>query len=328
MKKVLVTGGSGYLGARICQYLDKQGYFVTAFDRSAPVDQGNWLSSNSEVLIGDITEIDVIDRLSENDYDVVIHLVSLDHHESEQEPEKVAQINVMPAWNLLNRFSKKGLKTFIYFSTVHVYGRLEGRKIIESSSVLPRNAYALTHLMTENICDYYNKVSSINCINLRLSNSYGSPLFSENNCWWLVMNDLCRSAFYKKKISILSDGSPRRDFIHSSDICRTVEYFVNNTVETTMKNTYNLSSGISTSIYDLARTIKKIFKSRYGENIPIELKGEPIQGKLNKVDSSMDYAIDNTALQCLGLSPRTSIEDGIHELLEYFEQNNDSDFKI
>ena len=58
-----------------------------------------------------------------------------------------------------------------------------------------------SHLLSENICNYYNDKTETDCINVRLSNSYGSPIFKENNCWWLVINDLCKTAIEKNRNS-------------------------------------------------------------------------------------------------------------------------------
>ena len=81
-------------------------------------------------------------------------------------------INVLPIWNLLHSFQKKqNLKRFIYFSTVQVYGRIPTIVLNEDIKTAPLNQYALTHLMSENINNYYNRSSKIDCINIRLSNS-------------------------------------------------------------------------------------------------------------------------------------------------------------
>ena len=62
----------------------------------------------------------------------------------------------MPTWNLLDSF-QKGLEKFIYFSAVHVYGNLPSRDITEEHQTKPINAYGLTHLLSEEICNYFNK---------------------------------------------------------------------------------------------------------------------------------------------------------------------------
>ena len=203
MKKVLITGACGYLGARLSKHLAENGYSITAFDSFDPSSYSQWTSLMEEVIIGDIRDETTLTNLSEKHFDVVIHLISLDHHKSEANPNFVSSINVMPTWNLLDKFTKNGLKKFIYFSTIHVYGKISNKTIYDDYDPSPINTYGLTHLLSENICNYFNENTDTNCMNIRLSNSYGSPVFNENNCWWLVINDLCKTAIEKNKIILL-----------------------------------------------------------------------------------------------------------------------------
>ena len=96
----------------------------------------------------------------------------------------------MPTWNLLYRLAGNGLKKFIYFSTVQVYGKLTSNYINESNICEPNNIYGLTHKICETICNYYNDNTDTQCINIRLANSFGKPMFLENRCWDLVIKTL------------------------------------------------------------------------------------------------------------------------------------------
>ena len=116
MKKILITGGCGYLGARLCNHLATEGYRITAFDGYDPSAHTQWVSLMDEVVVGDIRDESTISDLADRNFDVVIHLISLDHHKSESSPNLVSSINVMPTWNLLNKFTQNGLGKFIYFS--------------------------------------------------------------------------------------------------------------------------------------------------------------------------------------------------------------------
>ena len=161
MKEILVTGAAGYLGARLSKYLAENSYSVTAFCRSVPSGYNQWTSLMKEVIIGDICDDKIISSLDEKKFDVIIHLISLDHHKSEDIPNIVSSINVMPTWNLLDRFTKNGLGKFIYFSTQQVLGELPSMLIEETTEPNPKNNYGLTHLLCENIVDYYcNQVRS------------------------------------------------------------------------------------------------------------------------------------------------------------------------
>ena len=133
-------------------------------------------------------------------FDIAIHLVSLNNQDSEGDLDYVSSVNVLPTWNILRLLTKKGLKKFIYFSTIHVYGMLPKTLITEDFISAPKNVYGLTHLLSENICNYFNESTETDCINIRLSNGYGSPALSDIDCWWLVLNDFCKTAYQKEKI--------------------------------------------------------------------------------------------------------------------------------
>jgi UDP-glucose 4-epimerase len=124
MKEILITGGCGYLGAKLSKHFAENGYGVSVFDSIDPSKYYQWTSLMKEIIVGDIRDEVTISKLAEKEYDAVIHLISLDHHKSEENPNIVSSINVMPTWNLLDKFTKNGLKKFIYFSTVQVYGKI------------------------------------------------------------------------------------------------------------------------------------------------------------------------------------------------------------
>lgn len=323
MKKILITGASGYIGARLSKHLAEKGYGVTAFCRSKVVGYNHWIKLMDDIIVGDIRDEKTLSNLAEKKFDVVIHLISLDHHKSEDSPNFVSTINVIPTWNLLDMFSKYGLKTFIYFSTLQVYGKVPSDIITEEFIPSPQNNYGLTHLLSENICNYYNQKTNVNCINVRLTNSYGSPVFKENNCWWLVINDLCKASFNEKKIKLLSDGSPQRDFIHISDVCRAIEVLINTDKKNIPNNTFHISSGDTLTIWELAKSVKKIYKKRYNYDILILLP-DGISSKVAEVSSNkVKYIVDNSRLKALGFTPKTDLEIGLNEIFDYLERNNE-----
>ncbi len=318
MNKVLITGACGYLGARLCKHLAKEGYRVTAFDNYDPSAHSQWISLMDEVVVGDIRDESTISDLADRNFDVVVHLISLDHHKSDSSPNFVSSINVMPTWNLLDKLTQNGLDKFIYFSTIHVYGKLPRETINEDYPPNPLNAYGLTHLLSENICNYYNNKTDTECINVRLSNSYGSPVFKENNCWWLVINDLCKIAIENNEIRLKSDGSPQRDFIHGNDVVRAVDSLVK--IENIKgNNTFHIASGQTLTILELAYKVKTVFAQRYKKDINIILPDNSIS-EYPAPDSSKDIyrcVISTNRLKNSGFKQEIDLESGINKILKY-----------
>ena len=188
--KIVITGASGYIGSRLCLFLSENGHDITALCYPKIPQQKGWTEKVKQFIVGDIRDKAIIEKISKSKADVIIHLVSLDHHDSEKKPSFVSEINFQPTWNLLHACSAKGLKKFIYFSTIHVYGKNQNGYIDENRAVSPFNAYGLTHALSEQICNYYDRKTETECINIRLSNSYGEPVFLDAKCWSLIVNDL------------------------------------------------------------------------------------------------------------------------------------------
>jgi UDP-glucose 4-epimerase len=310
IKKILITGANGYLGAQICQYLSGKGYNVSGLCFPEIPDNEQWKNGFENIFVSDIRDAKKLKQIAEHKFDAIIHLVSLNHHQSNGEPSFVSSVNVTPVWDLLALFSKNGLKKFIYFSTIHVYGKNMSGNISENHPVNCANFYALTHYLSENICCYYAKNSDVDCVVVRLSNSYGEPIFTENDCWWLVVNDLCKMAVEQKKIILQSDGTPLRDFINGKDVCKAVKTLIDKGENGEI---YHISSGETFSILELAHKVQKIYKKLYNENLPI-LKAE------NSNSIVANYKIENTKLKKLGFLPDFSLEKGIENLFNYLNK--------
>lgn len=317
--KILITGANGYLGARLTQHLVQQGHEVIASVRRSTDEQREWSNAIARVIVGDVRNPDVVQTLAESGAEVVIHTVSLDHKASQEQPiHDVLATNVAPAWNLLEAFAGKGLQKFLYFSTQQVYGRIAPEMIDEHYAPAPVNAYGTTHLMTEDVCAYFNTKKDMQCASIRLSNSFGAPVFRSNNCWWLVVNDFCRSAVEKRAITILSDGSPQRDFIAIADVCRAVHFLAEQ--HALPHSVYNLGSGTTLTILELAHKVADVFRADYGEDIPIVF-ADGTRSEHPPSSSAPKFIYDTSRIRSLGYAPHTTLEDGIREVFHFLHHS-------
>ena len=316
--KILITGANGYLGARISQFLNQAGHEIIGVCHSRKSSNNDWEGHFSKIIVADLTNDKSIRKLSSLQIETIIHLVSLNDIDSSKDIKKASDVNILTTWRLLQEFSPKGLKCFIYFSTIHVYDHSHQDKVTEKTNTSPQSIYGLTHLLSENICNFYHQNYDTQCINVRLSNSYGEPIFPDAKCWDLIVNNLTRSAFLNKKIVLKSDGEPIRDLIHFSDICNGVGKLINLSSKIESNNTFHFCSSKSISMLSIAFKIQKVYEQIYGDKIPIFINTNQIYNKKDKIEKSKktfsnDLAYHNSIVF------KKELKEGIKDLFNYFE---------
>ena len=315
--KIVITGASGYIGARLSLFLSNIGHEVTAVCSKKIPQKKGWTELINKFIVGDIRDSKTIKAICNVKADTIIHLISLDHHDSEGNPDFVSQVNVQSTWNLLDKCVHNELKKFIYFSTIHVYGKNQLGYVKETQNVTPYNVYGLTHALSEEICNYYNRKTNVSCTNIRLSNSYGEPVFLDAKCWSLIVNDLTRSAFINKKITLRSDGSAIRDFIHFSDICKGVEVLLLDEDSRT-ENTMHFSSSNSITMLDVAVAVKEVYKQRYNEDIRVFInENEECSVARNITEKTNE--ISNSLAKKSSIDFKKELSSGINDLFIYLE---------
>ncbi len=316
-KKILITGGSGYIGSRLSLYLSQKGFDIIPLCNSKIPDNREWVQSKHLVLQGDLRDKATLNKIEAVRPDAIIHLVSLDHNQSGINIEETLQVNVQSTWELLSLSASIGLEKFIYFSTTQIYGQTSENVVIENTKSQPINAYGLTHKMSEDLVDFYRRSKNLDAVSLRLSNSYGEPVFHDANCWSLVVNDLCRSAFLHKKIVLNSDGLATRDLIHYSSICSTVEQLLNTEI-ISKNNAINLSAGESISLLSLALVVKKVYQKNFNNPIDIFINKTELllNNKVEHTDNKL--ILSNQVLNMLIKFEDFELEMGIQKLFDYF----------
>ena len=262
---LLITGGLGNLGLWLTHYFLDRGECVTVIGRTEKIIINN---DNYKFITCDITKQDDLELAITEHYDFCIHTASYNEHFQAGYKAKALSINALGTDNLCEALLKHGVGKLIYLSTFHVYGASTG-VITELSEVSPVNDYGLTHYFAEKYIEKHSKINGLNFCTLRLTNSYGCPKDIDTDKWYLVLNDLCKNAYEKNKIVINTNGRGTRDFIWMEDVVNTVSAVMS---EAQCSNAlYNLSSGKSLSILDLALIVKQAYKEKFKKDLPIEV---------------------------------------------------------
>ncbi len=203
MKKVLVTGAQGYAGAAIASALAGAGHQVITAGRHRANDvQFDLLAPES------IAALALPDDLA-----ACVHVAAAHEVVCRNDPQQAMQANVVATRLLVERCKRAGVGQMIYLSTFHVYGQLAGQ-IDETTPVTPCNDYGLTHWLAEEVLRAAARQGGPAVHVLRPANLYGSPrAWPGFDRWTLAPFDFVRQAVRTGQITLLSDGSPRRDYV-------------------------------------------------------------------------------------------------------------------
>ena len=318
--KIVITGANGYIGLSLCKYLNAK-HKVIPVCRSINDYEREWINRFDKYVIGDITSKETINKIVNLKPDILIHLISLNDKDSETKINKLYKINIKPTWDLLNLCSKKGLKKFIYFSTIHVYGKSNLTLIDEKTLPNPKNKYALTHLISEKIVNFYNANTKTECINVRLSNSFGYPKLKNSYSWNLIINDLCKSAIKNNKIVLKGDGTQFRDFIDHESICIAIDNLINKKTNKDLSQTFNLSSGNSISLLEIAFIVQGEFEKIFNKKIDIFINNNIKINFLNQM-SSPSQIISNEKIKKTISFSTNPINKKINSLLREILEND------
>lgn len=329
MKRILLTGGTGYIGSHTAVELIKNGYEVGLLDN---------LSNSKKTVAGEIQKItgekpkffeaDLMDFektlkvLTEFRPEAIMHFAgSKAVAESIREPLKYYENNVGGTLNLLKAMKKVGVKKLVFSSSATVYGGQDGKTEYNekmTTGVKITSPYGWTKQMIEQIIrDYVVSEPGTTATILRYFNPIGadkSGLIGEdpngipNNLMPLVMKvyrgELKNLTIFGKDYET-ADGSCERDFIHVTDLAKGHVKALEKMAEGV--KIYNLGTGKPTSVF----TIIKTFEEVTGEKLPIKI------GERRAGDLAVFYADPKLAEEELGWTAKLSVKDAIEDTLHY-----------
>lgn len=303
MSTVLVTGAAGYVGCGLVADLQAAGWDVRAAVREpAP-------HVPAEQVVGDIAhEMGAAGRAVEG-ADAVVHLAGDNEVVAARDPGFALSSTILATERLAAAAAEAGVGRFVYMSTMHVYGRR-----IEDDAVLtedlrpePHAPYSIARLASEYLAAA--RGSDMEVVSLRLTNSLGAPAHPAVNRWTLVSNDLCRQGVRDGKLVLRSSGVQWRDFVALSDV-RDVVVAACDHGGALPPGTYNLGSGESMTIRDLAGLVQDAVESRTGTRPPLEAP-EP------EGPEPRSYTVSVERLAGHGLRSTTPISHAVDETVRF-----------
>tara|TARA_Y100000590_G_scaffold202110_1_gene229631 strand:+ start:11973 stop:12935 length:963 start_codon:yes stop_codon:yes gene_type:complete len=272
-KKILITGGAGYVGQNLVRYFLDKNYKVAVIDN---LSTSKKMKKDILNLINfyniDLTRDKKVKSFFKNKkFDLIIHLAAFSGvKEFNKNVKKSFNNNVLSARNIINYAFKDKNTKLIFSSSAAVYGKVSREKISEKNICNPANYYGLSKLACEHmINDTFNKKANSYAI-LRYFNVVGSiidfKLEKKINSLFDVISKNIRKKIFKININggkfNTKDGTPERDFIHINNLCKIHEkiyYYLNK-----KKNiTVNCGSGKRYSVLEVVKAFEKKIKRKF-----------------------------------------------------------------
>jgi len=329
MKKVLVTGGSGFIGSNFVISQIKNNNKVLNFDKiTYAANPNNLISINKNknyyFVKGDIKDKNAIASVLNNfKPDVIVNFAAESHVDrSIDGPREFIATNICGTYELLqgslNYYNKlssnnKNSFRFIHISTDEVYGSLKDGLFSEKSSYNPSSPYSASKASSDHLVRAWNKTFGFPVIITNCSNNYGPFQFPEKLIPFMIL-----SGVNKKELPIYGDGKNIRDWIYVEDHCDAIEAVIN---KGKVGETYNIGGNEEKTNLEVVKKICDILDSKL-----------PLNGNENYKDlivfvndrpgHDYRYAINNHKIKNdLGWSPIHTFEEAITKTVGWYLDN-------
>ena len=249
----LVTGGAGFIGSHIVDKLLQLGHKVICVDNeSAECHEQFYWNDNADNYKIDICDYQSMESIFTN-IDAVFHVASDARIQPAiLNPKRSIENNVLGTLNMLELSRKNNVQKFVYSSTSSAYGKKSAIPNVETQPSDPLTPYSTAKVFGENLCRVYNNLYSVNTISFRYFNVYGDrqPLKGQ---YAPVIGLFQKQKNNNQALTIVGDGTQRRDFTHVSDIVEA------NILALSMSDgfgeVYNIGYGKNYSILEIASMI-------------------------------------------------------------------------
>ena len=318
-KKILITGGLGFIGSNIIHELVSLGARVTILDNLAPLYGGNKfniydIKDKVTVIIGDIRDTNLIDKSVIN-MDIIFDFADqVSHIDSGNIPLEDLEINCKGHLNILEASRKFNPSVKILFSSSRLaLGKIIENPVTENHPTNPLSIYGIHKLTAEKYFLLYHKNLGMKTTVFRITNPYG-PRQQIKHSKYSIPGWFMRQAMENKAIKIFGDGKQLRDYIYISDLVQA--FLLAGISDNTNGQIYNCGSGKSIEFQEMVKLIVNIVKTGTMKYVSWPKDYEK--------EETGDFETDISKLQAaIGWVPEISMEKGLIQMYEYYKANFD-----
>ncbi|MEK4424525.1 dTDP-glucose 4,6-dehydratase [Solibacillus sp. FSL K6-1523] len=311
-KKILVTGGAGFIGGNFVQFMDRKYPEYDLYNLDALTYAGDLtkhhmieMKDNYHFIKANIVDYDVVLSLFEKEqFDYVVHFAAESHVDrSITDPGIFVQTNVLGTQVLLEAARRVELTKFVHISTDEVYGELDFDPTTffsEETPLQPNSPYSASKASSDLLVRAYHETYGLPVNITRCSNNYGPYHFPEK----LIPLTISR-ALNDVKVPIYGDGQNIRDWLHVFDHCAAIDLVLHKGVN---GEVYNVGGNNERTNLEVVKTIiQALGKSE-----------ELIEFVEDRLGHDKRYAIDSTKLKQLGWNPSYTFETGMIQTIHWY----------
>tara|TARA_B100000963_G_scaffold358337_1_gene382756 strand:+ start:2417 stop:3430 length:1014 start_codon:yes stop_codon:yes gene_type:complete len=324
MKKIIVTGGSGFIGNNLVDFLIKKKYFVINIDKLTYASNNVKRKKNYKFYKLDINNRVKISKILRKYKPVAIFNLAAETHvdRSIDDPENFIKTNILGVFNLLEAIKKiKKQKInikLIHVSTDEVYGDIKnGKRSNEEFSYKPSSPYSASKASADHLVKAYIRTYKINAVISNCCNNYGPYQFPEK-----LIPKMITNIFNNQELPIYSKGINSREWIHVEDHCRALLMLY---LKGKSGESYNVGSKINLKNIDL---VKKLIKICRNKKLKIGNKTK-IKFVKDRPGHDFRYALDSQKIyKQIRWKAKYSLNSGLSNTIEWYLKNKNFLLKI
>ncbi|MDG2059514.1 MAG: SDR family oxidoreductase [Flavobacteriales bacterium] len=319
-KKILVTGGAGFIGSNLCEALLEKGNKVVCLDNFATGKRKNieklLKDTNFTLIEGDIRKLEDCLKASK-DVDYVLHQAALGSvPRSIKDPITSNDVNVSGFLNMLVAARDNGVKRYVYAASSSTYGDSESMPKVEDIIGKPLSPYAITKYVNELYADIFSKTYALETIGLRYFNVFGRNQ-DPNGAYAAVIPKFISQLMKGESPVINGDGNYSRDFTYIDNVIQANLLSLVTTNEKSINTVYNVAYGDRNTLNDLMGYLKE-----YLSEFDSEVKGvKVIYGPNRAGDIPHSHASVEKAKELLNYNPHFSLPQGLKEAVKWYWEN-------